>query len=283
MVTGIDINTVSSQDWGRIYQAWLDWNVIVIRDQELGLDQFLAWSGRFGWVKPHFVRKTRHAQYPEITLMGVNKETASGTNKAIYNRGEGWHTDSAYDSDVCKATQLYALELPSVGGDTAFSNMYAAYEALPAPLKARIESLRCHFAFGAGAAWRVALLDPAQQVAVPAAVHPIVRMHPETGRKALYVSPIESKLRVNPEHTDHIVGMDKADSDLLLNELYSYMLQPGCQYQHKWRVGDIVIWDNRCTVHNAIGGYPLHENRVHWRTTVMEPSAQADRNEAQAA
>lgn len=273
MVTGVDVNNLSEADWGRIYQAWLDWNVVVVRGQHLSMEQFLSWSRRFGWAKPHFVRKTRNAQYPEITMMGANKTTAAGTNQAIYHRGEGWHTDSPYDSDVCKATHLYAIELPSVGGDTAFSNMYAPYEALPDSLKARIEGLKGHFAYGGGAAWRVALLDPAQQTNVPAAVHSIVRVHPETGRKALYVNPIEKEPHVNPEHNDHIVGMDKRDSDALLNELYGYMLQPGCQYQHQWRVGDIVVWDNRCTVHSAIGGYPLHENRLHWRSTIMEPAA----------
>jgi taurine dioxygenase len=275
MVTGIDVNTLTNEDWGRIYQAWLDWNVIVVRDQKLSLGQFLAWSRRFGRLKPHFVCKTRHTEHPEVTLMGVNKRNGSET-KAIVKRGEGWHTDSAYDADICKATILYALEIPSIGGDTAFSDMYAAYGALPAPLKTQIDSLACHFAYGAGAPWRVALLEPAEQITVPAAVHPIVRTHPETGRKVLYVNPLDPELRVNPEHTNHIVGMEKADSDVLLSELYSYMLQPGCQYQHQWQVGDIVIWDNRCTWHSALGGYPPHENRVHWRTTVMEVAPSVD-------
>ena len=276
IATGVDINKLSDLDWGRLYQAWLDWNVLVIRDQRLTMEELLAFSRRFGRVKPHFAAKTRHAKYPELTEMGVNKIAAPGqVNKAVFNRGEGWHTDSPYDAEICKATLLYALEIPSTGGDTAFSNQYAAYEALPDALKQRIEGLKVKFYYGGAAPWRLPLLDEKDRDPPPSAVHAIVRTHPETKRKALYVNPIDPGPHINHEYLDQVIGMEKAESDKLLEELYSYLLQPGCQYRHKWRVGDIVVWDNRSSMHNALGGYPLTENRVHWRTTVMEPESAA--------
>src|SRR5690606_28926626 len=114
-----------------------DRNVIVVRDQNLTIEQFLAYSRRFGRLKPHRVVKTRHPDHPELTVMGVNKKTSDGkVNQSIYARGANWHTDSPWDTEICKGTQLYALEIPSYGGDTLFANMYAAYDALPASLKA---------------------------------------------------------------------------------------------------------------------------------------------------
>ena len=267
-ITDVDVNKLSSQDWETIYQTWLDSNVIVVRDQQLTIEQFLAYSRRFGRLKPHRVLKTRHPDHPELTVMGVNKKTPSGKiNESIYTRGANWHTDSPWDTEICKATQLYALEIPSYGGDTLFANMYSAYEALPEPLKARIQDLKAEFAYGGRTRQGVDLLEPEDQ-ARPPAVHPVVRIHAETGRKSLYVNPV---------HVLRIVGLDEKESASLIEELLSYMLQPNAQYRHKWRAGDIVIWDNRCSVHSATGGYPPEENRIHWRVTIMEPAEQAPR------
>ncbi len=260
-ITGVDVTQMSESEWQAIYQTWLDSNVIVLRDQKLTIDQFLEYSRRFGRLKPHRVRKTRHPDYPELTLMGINAKTADGkANASIYNRGANWHTDSPWDTDICKATQLYALEIPSYGGDTLFANMYAAYEALPLGLKQRIEGLKAEFAYGGRTRQGIELLEPEDQ-ARPPAVHPIVRTHAETGRKSLYVNRV---------HILRILGMSEAESNALIEELFGHMLQPGAEYRHKWRVGDVVIWDNRCSIHSATGGYPLDENRIHWRVTIME-------------
>ena len=140
-VTGVDVKTLDDAGFAPIYQAWLDHNVMVVRDQELTIEEFLHYSRRFGLVVPHPSKSTRHPEVPEITLLGVNKFDADGKlNEAIYRRGaEGWHTDGAYDADPFKATQLYALAIPSTGGDTLFANGYAAYAALPERLKQRLE------------------------------------------------------------------------------------------------------------------------------------------------
>jgi alpha-ketoglutarate-dependent taurine dioxygenase len=264
VVTGVDLRNASSIDFQRIYETWLDRNVIAVRGQQFTKAEFLACSRGFGRVKPHRVRRTRDPDFPEVTVMGVGgSRTADKGAAYILSRGQTWHTDSAWDTEVCKATTLYGVEIPSFGGDTLFANMYAAYDALPPPLRERIENLQVEFSYGGRAREGIELLEPEDQ-ARPPAVHPLVRVHSETGRKSLYI---------NPSHVVRILGISEDENERLLPELYWYMLQPGAEYRHKWQVGDFVIWDNRCSVHCAAGGCPPDQRRVHWRSTVMEPVA----------
>jgi taurine dioxygenase len=260
-VTGVDVRTLDDAGFAPIYQAWLDHNVMVVRDQDLTIEEFLHYSRRFGIVVPHPSKSTRHPELPEITLLGVNKFDADGKlNQAIYRRGaEGWHTDGAYDADPFKATQLYALAIPSTGGDTLFANGYAAYAALPERLKLRLEGRAGAFTYG-GRKQHRELLSEEDRDWQPV-FHPIIRVHPETGRKALYFDPgkIES-----------IAGVSPQESNDLIDELTGTMIQPDGEYRHKWRVGDIVIWDNRCSYHRAAGDYPPHEDRIHWRVSIKE-------------
>ncbi len=140
-ILGVDVRTLDDAGFAAIYRAWLDHNVAVVPGQELALDDFVTYSRRFGQVVPHPSKITRHPERPEVTLLGVNKFGADGAlDMAIYRRGaEGWHTDGAYDEEPFKATQLYALAMPSRGGDTHFASMYAAYDALPPRLKDRLD------------------------------------------------------------------------------------------------------------------------------------------------
>ena len=260
LVTGIDVKTMSDAQWGKLYQTWLDTGVLIVRAQELTKADFIAYSRRFGKVKPHRVKATRDPAFPEITLMGVTTGTDEKKDKLVLNRGQGWHTDSPWDTEICKGTQLYGLEIPSYGGDTLFASMYAAYDALPARLRERIAPLKVAFGYGGRSRQGIERLEPEDQ-ARPPARWDMVRVHPETKRRSLYI---------NPTHVINIVGMSEAEGDRLLAELYWYMLQPNAEYRHKWQAGDIVIWDNRCTVHSAAGGNPADQRRVHWRTTIME-------------
>jgi taurine dioxygenase len=260
-ISDLDLRTLSDSDFHRIYQAWLGHNVMVVKDQDLTLDQFLAYSRRFGLVSPHPSKSTRHPEVPEITVMGINKFKANGTlDEAVYRRGaEGWHTDGAYDDVPFKATQLYGLAIPNQGGDTHFASAYAAYDAMPERLRARLEGVRGAFTYG-GRFGRDALLNPEDR-GRPPAYHLIIRTHAETGRKSLYFDP--GKIL-------SIEGAETAESNDLIAELTALMIQPDGEYRHKWSVGDVVIWDNRCSYHKAAGDYPPEQDRIHWRTSIKE-------------
>ena len=261
---GIDVRTMSDETFDTLYRTWLECNVLVVRGQHLELPEFLAYSKRFGRIDPHPSKSTRHPDCPEVTLLGVNKFNADGTlNQAIYGRGaSGWHTDGAYDEVPFKATQLYGVAIPSRGGNTLFASMYAAYDALPDRLKKRIEGRYGAFVYG-GRRRAVALLNPEDQDKKPA-LHALARVHPETGRRGLYFDPGKI-LRVE--------GLPAIESDALIDELTTYMVQPGAEYHHQWQKGDIVIWDNRCSYHKAAGDYPPEEDRIHWRVSIKEPTA----------
>ena len=265
-VTGVDVKTLDDAGFSPIYKAWLDYNVLVIRDQRLEIADFLRYSRRFGPVVPHPSKSTRHPEVPEITMLGVNKFAADGNlNLAIYRRGaEDWHTDGAYNQHPFKATQLYALAVPSRGGDTLFANAYAAYDALPERLKQRLAGVEGAFTYG-GRRGPSQLLNEEDRDWKPV-FHPIIRTHPETGRRSLYFDP--GKIGA-------IVGATAEESDALIEELRSCMVQPDAEYRHKWRKGDIVIWDNRCSYHKAAGDYPPEEDRIHWRVSINDYGIEA--------
>jgi len=260
-ILGVDVKKLDDAGFAEIYRAWLDANVVVVPGQELEIPDFLRYSRRFGVVVPHPSKSTRHPDYPEITQLGVNKFDAAGKlDMAIYRRGaEGWHTDGAYDQVPFKATQLYALAVPSRGGNTLFASMYAGYDGLPQRLKDRLEGRIGVFTYG-GRRKAMALLNEEDREWKPV-FHPIVRTHPETGRKGLYFDP--GKIL-------KIEGLEPAESDALIDELTERMIQPDGEYHHQWRKGDIVIWDNRCSYHKAAGDYPPDEDRIHWRVSIKE-------------
>jgi putative 2-oxoglutarate oxygenase len=260
-IVGVDVKKLDDAGFAQIYRAWLDANVVVVPGQELAIPDFLHYSRRFGIVVPHPSKSTRHPDYPEITQLGVNKFDAAGKlDIAIYRRGaEGWHTDGAYDQEPFKATQLYALAVPSRGGNTMFASMYAAYDGLPQLLKEKLEGRIGAFTYG-GRRKATALLNAEDRDWTPV-FHPIVRTHPETGRKALYFDPGKI-LRIE--------GLEPTESDAVIDELTARMIQPDGEYHHQWRKGDIVIWDNRCSYHKAAGDYPPEEDRIHWRVSIKE-------------
>ncbi len=260
-IRGVDVRTLDDAGFAVIYRAWLDHNVAVVPGQDLTIPEYLRYSRRFGQIVPHPSKSTRHPEYPEITLLGANKFGADGQlDMAIYRRGaEGWHTDGAYDQEPFKATQLYALAVPSRGGDTLFASMYAAYDALPPRLKERLDGQIGAFTYG-GRRNATQLLNAEDRAWTPVH-HRIVRTHPETGRKGLFFDPGKI-LRLE--------GLEQQESDELIDELTGYMIQPEGRYTHQWRKGDIVIWDNRCSYHRAAGDYPPEEERIHWRVSIKE-------------
>jgi taurine dioxygenase len=262
-VSGVDVKTISDRNFAKIYQAWIDHNVVVVKDQHLTIPEFLAYSRRFGIIEPHPAKATRHPDYPEITLLGVNKFNPDGSlNQTIYRRGaEGWHTDGAYEAIPFKATQLYALAIPDRGGDTYFALGYAAYDALPQAMKDRLEGVLGAFTYGTPG-----VLNPEDEDWKPA-LHKAIRTHRESGRKSLYFGHLKI---VSPQ------GLEKAESDDPIAELKARTIQPNGQYVDKWSVGDIVIWDNRCSYHKTAGDYPPEQDRIHWRVSIKDwPDAAA--------
>jgi len=267
IVTGVDITRMSDAEWRQIYQAWLEGGVICIRAQDLSIAQFLEHGRRFGAVYPHLVRKSRHAEHPELTVMGVGTRRPDGSvNEAVYNRGRGWHTDGPWDPKGCKATQLYGLEIPSEGGDTLFANMTMAYAALPEALKRRIAGLEGDYVYGGATRKSADLLEPEDRD-LPPVRHKLVRVHPETGHKSLYF---------NPTHLLRIVGLPDAEAKALFEDLQAHQIAPGAEYQHDWQVGDVVTWDNRCMLHSAGAPYPIEQNRIHWRCTIASDDARGE-------
>ena len=264
LISGVDVKTMDEATFGKIYQTWLDCNVIAVRGQQLEISDFLAYSRRFGAVWPHPSKVTRHPEYPELTMLGTNKFRADGTlDTDVYRRGaQGFHTDGSYEEVPYKATQLYAIAIPSKGGDTHFSSAYAAYEKLPQRLKNRLEGLHGLFKYG-GRKHADALLNDEDRK-VPPVRHPLIRVHPETKRKLLYFD--QNKIL-------SIEGLASAESDAIIDEMTAFMTEPPDQYRHKWQKGDIVIWDNRCSYHKAAGDYPPEEDRIHWRVSIKDYTA----------
>ena len=261
-IVGVDVKTIDEDTFAAIYRAWLDYNVIAVRDQELEVEDFVKYSRRFGHVVAHPSKSTRFPGYPEVTLLGANKFGQDGKLRMeIYARGGvGFHTDGSYEKAPYKATQLYAIAIPTVGGDTLFASTYSAYEALPQQLRQRLEGLYGAYVYGGTKKQKIELLDEQDRGADPV-FHPLTRVHPETGRKVLYFDP-NKLLRIE--------GLPEAESAALIEELRGYMLQPDAQYRHKWRKGDIVIWDNRCSYHKASADYPPEQERIHWRVSILE-------------
>jgi taurine dioxygenase len=267
-ITGIDVKRLDDESFAPVYRAWLKYGVTVVRDQTLEIADFLRYSRRFGRIVPHPSKSTRHPDHPEITVLGIDKFAPDGTlNEAIYRRGAvGYHTDGAYDPVPFKATQLYAIAVPSTGGDTFFANMYVAYDALPTRLKQLLEGRRGAFTYGGRNRNSQALLNAQDRDRAPA-FHPVIQVHRETGRKSLYFDP--GKIL-------YIDGLESRQSYDVIEELEQRMIAPDAGYTHIWRVGDIVIWDNRCMVHKAAGDYPPEEDRIHWRVSIKD-SADAAR------
>jgi taurine dioxygenase len=240
-------------------RALLDNLVLCIRGQSLAPPAYLEAMRTFGKPMTQVRIASRHGEIPEITVLSSEDRDELGDGKRIVV-GAHWHSDDSYKRVPCSLTMLYGAEVPPTGGDTQFTNMYAAYDDLSPAMKERISGLKVvHRYDSSRKGTRVATLRPDESAELPDAIHPIVRTHPETGRKALYL---------NPNRMERIVGLERAESDRLLDELTAHATQPRYQYRHKWRQGDILIWDNRCTMHKANADYPEGSRRFMHRIIV---------------
>lgn len=258
-VEGLDLGRpLDAATGAALRRALLDHLVLCIRGQVLAPAAYLAAMRSFGQPMVQ-VRLARHPDIPEITILSSEDRDDAGDGGRVVV-GAHWHSDDSYKPVPCSLTMLHAIAVPEVGGDTQFTNMYAAYDDLPEAMKRRIVGLRVvHKYDSSRKGTRILTLKPGEAERLPEVVHPLVRVHPETGRKALYM---------NPNRMERIVGMERAVSDALLDELTQHAIGQQYQYRHKWREGDVLIWDNRCTMHKANADYPPGAHRLMHRIIV---------------
>jgi taurine dioxygenase len=258
-IIGLDLSRpLAASDATAVARAFRDHLILFFRDQPLTPEQFIAFSASFGALQPHFTKRYRHPDHREIVYM-TNVHADGSYDKAGAERGAlAWHSDLPYDDIPAKCTLLHALALPDRGGNTKFANMYMAYDTMPADLRGRIEGLEAEFRYGGRHGYNVEVMtEPEQEL--PNVVHPVVRTHPETGRRSIYV---------NPQHTVAIAGMPRDESDGLLDEIFAWCDRPEFQWAHQWRLGDTLVWENRCAWHQGPRDYPIDQERTFLRTTV---------------
>ena len=236
-------------------QAFIENAVLVVRDQRLSPRQMLDAMTLFGEV---FEQQNTRFALPDCPQIHYISNQDNYTDGSRYIPGAGYHTDHSNALEPPKATVLHAIELPERGGDTQFVNLQAAYDGLPGDTKRRIDGLRAVQVYQSRHSTRKLMrLSRENQEKTPASVtHPIVRTHPESGRKGLYINPIR---------IEGIVGMAEAEALALLDDLLAHAIQEKYQYRHQWRVGDLVMWDNRCLLHKANADYDMDQTRYLYR------------------
>ena len=255
-VRGIDLTGgIDEATRAQLNRAFVDHSVLVIRDQTLSPTQMLDAVRLFGEV---FEQHNTKFSLPDCPLVHYISNKDFFPDGRRYIPGEGYHTDHSNAAEPPKATVLHAIELPDAGGDTQFVNMQVAYETLPDATRARIDGLKAvHVYQSRHSARKLMDLTATRREQVPeAVVHPIVRTHPESGRKSIYINPIR---------IEAILDMDEPEALALLDELLAHATQPDHEYRHKWQPGDLVIWDNRCLLHKANGDYDMDQTRYLYR------------------
>lgn len=265
-ILDVDLSENQNQDTiQKIHRAWLDHQVILFRNQNLSLDdqkRFAEWFGELGIRH----RKTKKDKSTEEEKQGINvmlvTNVRDNDGKPIGSLPDGemmFHSDQAYFQYPDKATILYALEVPSWGGNTKFSNSYKAAETLPIEIKKKINGREAIHGFSYGTVQK-RTSEKYEKNSSTHYKHPILRKNPETGRTALFVSELM---------TEEIVGLPSDESFEILNFLFSHQSKSEFVYEHVWKVGDLLMWDNRCSVH-ARTDFPSNERRMLRRLTVQD-------------
>jgi taurine dioxygenase len=281
-ISGVDLSRPLDDDtFSRVANAFWDNQVVVFRGQKITPDQQIAFTRRFGTLEQHVRKESRLEEHPEILVVS-NVLREDGTPVGSQDAGRFWHSDLSYKREPSLLSALYALEVPvkdgRVLGDTQFASTLAAYEALPEDMKERLQKLKNVHSYVSYRAknrraqqedqahgGRVVTeyeLSPDQLRSVPDTETPIVRTHPVTGRKGLFV---------NEAHTSHVAGVPRDESEKLLADLYRHIVQPEFIYTHHWRANDLLMWDNAAVQHKATFDYDLPLRRLMYRTTVRGP------------
>jgi len=247
-----------------VRQAFIDHSVLVFRDQTLTPKQLVTFSGLFGESVPHLLEGFQHEENPKVFLISNVQE--DGKPKGAIYAGQYWHSDLSYMPLPALGSMLNAVKIPKTGGDTMFANMYLAYETLSDTMKSLMGGLQAVHDYShaydtvfSKLPGRPPMTD-AEKAKVPPVTHPIVRTHPDSGRKALYV---------NPGFTASIVGMTEDESRAILDFLFAHATRPEFIYRHQWQPRDLVFWDNRCLMHRAVADYDMAEPRHMHRATIQ--------------
>jgi taurine dioxygenase len=261
-IRGVDLRDVDEHAFAAIHRAWLDHLVLLFRLQDISDDELIAFSRRLGDLDLAPIQETgrRFVEgHPEIYI--VSNVIENGIPVGSLGAGDlVWHTDMSYQEEPPKASILYALEVPPGGGNTGFVNMYRAYEAMPSRLKNSLAGLRVKHdgTYNSGGYLRAGVTPTDDPRASPGTVHPLVCTHPETGRKCLYLGR---------RRNAYIEGLPLAESEALLDEIWSYATRDKLTWYNSWRVGDLVLWDNRCTMHRR-DPFDAGTRRVMHRTQI---------------
>lgn len=237
-----------------IQAAFLEHAVLVVRDQQIDRAAMKRFAETFGELEPHAVALKQFDGEAIAGVHFISNLDANGVpvEKPVINTNYFWHSDKSYLPRPALATFLCAQEIPPSGGDTQFANLTAAYNALPAETRARIAGLKAvhsleYMRISTGNAPPTA----EEKVAAPPVDNPLVRVHPKTGRRGLFLGMYAS----------HIVGMDEGEGRRLIDELTAHATGPRFVYTHQWRPGDLVVWDNRCTMHRAVANFEMGRHR----------------------
>jgi taurine dioxygenase len=254
-VIGLDFTQpIDTDNRAALRRAFAEHHVLVMRDQHFTPDQFEAAVQLFGEVQPHD-KKERHVPgHPSVDYVS-NDEIVDG--KRIIP-GETFHTDHSNHPRPPKATTLFAVELPSSGGDTQYVNMHDAFDDLPEDTKRRIDGLKAVHVYLSKYSPRALgkITEESRRNLPPPGIHPLVRTHPENGRKALFLNPVRM---------ESIVGMEDQEALALIDDLMRHATQKKYEYRHTWRDGDWVLWDNRSVMHQANPDYDMSERRYLYR------------------
>ena len=245
-VRGLDLKeTVGQEEKEKLQKLLANHAVVVFRDQKLSPPEYMKAAQVFGEIMPQMLERFTLPDYPLVGFVSSEDTDKPGGKRII--RGEQYHTDHSNFAAPPKATMLHAVTIPSVGGDTQFVNVHASYEDLPAEKMRKIDSLKVlHVYLSSRSPRRKAVLTEEEKKRIPETWQPLVPRHPESGRKGLYL---------NTAHMEHIEGMADEEAFALIGDLMAHATQPKYEYRHKWRDGDMVIWDNRSVMHQANGDY----------------------------
>lgn len=258
-VEGIDLSKpITPDDLKVIHDAWIQHLVLVFPGQDLSPEALIEFTRHFGELDDYASQPfNRHPDHKEVMLLSnkpINGKVPPGANN-----GQNWHTDLSYTVRPAKGTFVYCIQKPSVGGDTMFANMYRAYETLSEKLRAFLDGLEGINDVSLISARRDPAILEAFKRLNPPVVHPAVRIHPESGKPALYVN----------HRVRQFLGMTEAESKPLISFLCEHSVNPRFVYRHRWEERDLVMWDNRCLTHLAVGDYDPREYRHMIRTSTM--------------